>query len=88
MPTYFEFKRLDDGYHWNELSSHNAASAYAKQVLNIPEECLKFAKCYPQESCLGIMVEEDRHLIRRKWFHRLVQTHTYRRTDLNLMVFY
>lgn len=90
MPTYFEFKRLKDGYTWSDFfpEQERTGYAYALNVLKIPKECIKSVKCYPDESCLGIVLKPDEKMIRRPWFHRLVTTHAYLRTDYNLMTFF
>jgi hypothetical protein len=88
MPNYFEFKSLAPGYRWEDLSSESHGYRYALEVLNIPGASIESVKCYPDASCLGILLKEDARMIRSGWFHGLVQTHSYLKTDYNLMIFY
>ena len=88
MPTYFEFKQLKEGFEWKDFLSEEQGYRYTREILHIPRECIACVRCYPSEACLGGLVNKDRHLIRRDWFHRLVSTHSYCRTDYNLMVFF
>jgi hypothetical protein len=88
MPDYFEFKRLEAGYRWSDFSCSGAGGDYARNVLGIPDHCIKAVRCYPDEGCLGVLLHPDNRLIRSDWFHKLVQTRSYLRTDYNLMVFY
>ena len=90
MPTYFEFKQLKNGYTWKDFlpEREQAGYHYALNILKIPKESIESVKCYPYESCLGIVLKPDKKMIRRPWFHRLIETHAYRRTEYNLMTFF
>lgn len=88
MATYFEIKKLQPGYRWNEMFFQQQGMLYAVNVLNIPLTSIKKVKCDLDTHTLGIWLEENAHLDQSDWFLQMVRTHSHVHTEPDLITFF
>lgn len=88
MPTYFEIRKLKQGYDWQEMFEKQQGYRYAVDVLKIPPPCIAMIRCDPDACALEIRLTEQASHTRDPWFFRLLQAHSYFRTETGRMTFY
>jgi hypothetical protein len=88
MPTCFEIRRLRHGYEWRDMFENQRGYRYAVDVLKIPPPCIEMIRCDPDAGTLEIRLKKDHLGHGSPWFFRLLQTHSYVRTETDRMMIY